>query len=410
MSIKRLFPLWGCLPALAMFAMPGGAAELSLRDAERLALEHAPWYAHHRSNVDAAAERVVSESSLPDPQLTVGAINVPTDSFKLDREDMTMLMVGVRQAFPPGNTLALKQRRAEHELDRERARLEIERRNVTRQVRVSWLELYFQERSLRLIAEVREVLKAQAHGAENRYRAAQETQQSLLRTRQALARLDEREQGIRAQAVRLRGQLARWIGQQAAQRPLPATLPGFPSLPLAEFDATRHPDWIAANALLESARTEVDLVRQEYKPGFMAELSYGARQAGRSDMVTALVTMDLPIFRAKRQDRRLAEAQTRETGARFESEDKKRELEAMYAAALAEHETLAERTRIYAERLLPDIRREARLTTAGFARDQAELREARMKELDAEIELIRLRVDLARSHTELLYIKGEDTP
>jgi outer membrane protein TolC len=408
MSTVRISPHWGWLLLVAI-SYSNAAAELTLPDAERLALEHAPWYAHHRTNLDAAAERVVFENTLPDPQLTVGAVNVPTDSFRLDQEDMTMVMVGVRQAFPPGDTLALKQRRAERELDREQARLEIERRNVLRQVRTTWLELYLQERSLALIQEVRHVLRAQAQAAENRYRAAQETQQSLLRTRQALARLDEREQGVRAQAVRLRGQLARWIGSAPAQWPLPHGLPGFPRQPL-EFDATRHPDWIAANAMLEAARTEVDMVRQEYKPGFMAEFSYGARQNGRPDMVTALVTMDLPIFRAKRQDRRLAEKQTREAGARFEAEDKKRELEALYAAALAEHDALAERTRIYAERLLPDIQREARLTTAGFARDQAELREARMKELDAEIELTRLQVDLARSHIELLYLKGEDTP
>jgi len=385
------------------------AAELTLANAERLALEHAPWFAHHRSNVDAAAERVVSENSLPDPQLTVGAVNVPTDSFRLDQEDMTMVVVGVRQAFPPGDTLALKQRRAEWDLDRERAKLDMERRNVLRQVRSTWLEVYYQERSLALIREVRTVLQAQVQGAENRYRAAQETQQSLLRSRQSLARLDEREQGVRAQVIRSRGQLARWIGIEASQWPLPDTLPGFPVQPLT-FDVMRHPGWLTAHANLEAARTDVDLVRQQYKPGLMAEVSYGARQDGRSDMMTALVTVDLPIFRDKRQDRRLAERQALEIGARYEEEDKKRELEALYAAALAEHEALAARVRIYAEQLLPDIRREARLTTAGFARDQSELREARMKELDAEIELTRLRVDLVRSHVELLYLKGEDRP
>jgi len=385
------------------------AAELTLANAERLALEHAPWFAHHRSNVDAAAERVVSENALPDPQLTVGAVNVPTDSFRLDQEDMTMVVVGVRQAFPPGDTLALKQRRAEWDLDRERAKLDMERRNVLRQVRTTWLEVFYQERSLALIREVRTVLQAQVQGAENRYRAAQETQQSLLRSRQSLARLDEREQGVRAQVIRSRGQLARWIGIEASQWPLPESLPGFPVQPLT-FDVMRHPSWLTAHANLEAARTDVDLVRQQYKPGLMAEVSYGARQDGRSDMMTALVTVDLPIFRDKRQDRRLAERQALEIGARYEEEDKKRELEALYAAALAEHEALAARVRIYAEQLLPDIRREARLTTAGFARDQSELREARMKELDAEIELMRLRVDLVRSHVELLYLKGEDRP
>jgi hypothetical protein len=164
--------------------------------------------------------------------------------------------------------------------------------------------------------------------------------------------------------------------------------------------------------MLAAARTEVDMARAEYKPGMMLDLQYGYRRAApdgmdRPDLVTAMVTFDLPIFRTKRQDRNLAEKQTLEAGARYEAEDKRRELEAMYAALRAEHETLAERTRIYAERLLPDIRREARLTTAGFARDQAELREARMKEVDAEIELARLRVDLARTHVELLYLAGE---
>jgi outer membrane protein TolC len=407
MSVFRIVvSLFIIVPGLAS---PLAAAELTLPEAGRLALEHAPWYAHHRTSVEAASERVVYENRLPDPQLTFGVVNVPTDSFRLNEEDMTMVMLGVRQSFPPGDTLALKQRRAEKELDRERARFELEQRNVLRQVRTAWLELYFQERSLALIGQVRELLQAQVRAAENRYRAAQETQQSLLRTRQALSRLDEREQGVRAQAVRLRGQLARWIGQEPAQLPLPAELGGLPGLPL-DFDVARHPEWIAAQAMLDNARTEVEMARQEYKPGIMAELSYGARQDGRSDMVTALVTLDLPVFRSKRQDRRLAEKQTLEAGARFEAEDKKRELEAMFAAARAEHDTLAERTRIYAERLLPDIQREARLTASGFARDQAELREARMKELDAEIELTRLRVDLARSHVELIYLKGEEQP
>src|SRR4051812_3924277 len=88
-------------------------SQLPLAEAERLALERAPLYAHHNSKVSAAAERVVYEGRLADPQLTLGAINVPVDSFSLRKEDMTMSMVGVRQAFPPGDTLNIRTRRAE---------------------------------------------------------------------------------------------------------------------------------------------------------------------------------------------------------------------------------------------------------------------------------------------------------
>jgi outer membrane protein TolC len=386
------------------------APELTLAEAERLALEQAPWLQHHRTNASAAAERAVYEGRLPDPQLTLGVANVPTDSYRLNREDMTMTVVGVRQTFPPGKTLQLKTERAEKELAREQARVQMEQRNLLRQVRQVWLELYFQEQSLRTLAESRRLASKQLDSAEGRYRAAQETQQSVLRSRQALARLDERAPMIRAQILRLQAQLARWIGE-AAYQTLPAELPALPVAP-GEFDVTRHPEWTATQTMLDEARVEVEIARQEYKPGMMLDVSYGFRRpmpdgTERPDLLSAMVTFDLPVFRDKRQDRRLAEKQTMEAGARFELDDKRRELESMDRSLRAELDGLTEREKIFDERLLPATRREAQVTVAGFARDQSEYRDALMKSLDTEIEYLRLRVDRAKAQAELLYLTGE---
>lgn len=408
MSVHRLFAVF----ALVLLAAPVHGAELTLAEAERLALERAPWYAHHRTNVEAAAERVVHEGQLPDPQLTLGALNVPTDGFSLREDDMTMLMVGVRQAFPPGDTLRLKSERARQELTREEAMLELERRNLLKQVRQTWLELYYLGQALAVLKETRALAQQQLKAAEGRYRARVGTQQEVFRARQALGRLDEREQEIRMQIVRVQARLSRWI-DQAAFSALPARLPPLPEV--ADFEPGRHPELLAARAGLEALRAEVAMAREEYKPGVMLDLSYGFRRRAldgmnRADMVTAMVTLDLPVFRAKRQDRRLAERQAREAGARFELEDKRRELLAMYRAAAAEHASLVERVRIFENRVLPEARREAEVTIAGFAREQAELREARMKALETALELTRLRVELAKSQTELLYLAGEKQP
>jgi outer membrane protein TolC len=411
----RFFPLLFVVHAVAAFAPLAASAQapLTLAEAERLALAHAPWYAHHRTNVTAAAERTVYEGRLPDPQLTVGALNVPSDSWKLDQEDMTMLMVGVRQAFPPGDTLAQRTHRAEQELKREEARLEIERRNLLREVRRTWLELYYAGAALRNVEATRPLLERQLTAAEGRYRAAQDSQVAVLRARQALARLDDRAAELHAGERRMRAMLARWIGD-AAQAPLPDSPPALPP-PAEPFDVEHHPDALAARAGLEAARAEVAMARAEYRPGIMLDVQYGFRRTSpdgmeRPDLVTAMLTFDLPIFRDKRQDRRLAEKQTMESGASFELEDKRRELAAAHAAARAEHEALAERVRLYEERILPPARTAARLTIAGFAREQTELRDARMQELEAELELTRLRVELARSQTELLYLTGESQP
>lgn len=412
MSVRTVLPrIAGILIIHLALAAPAPAAtELTLAEAERLALEHAPWLQHHRSSAAATAERVVYESRLPDPQLTLGAINVPTDSLSFREEDMTMAMIGVRQSFPPGDTLKLKGQRAEKELTREEARVDVERRNLLRQVRQTWVELHFQQQSLKTIEDLRRLARKQLEATEARYRAAQAMQQTVLKARQSLARLNEREPMLRAQTSRLQAQLARWVGE-AAYQPLPAELPELP-LVSETFDHTRHPEWLAAQYGLEQARLEVEMARQEYKPGWMLDLSYGLRRpmpdgTERPDMVTAMVTLDMPIFRSKRQDRRLAEKQAMEAGAHYEIEDKRRELEAMYRSLRAELEALGEREKIFAQELLPATRRESQVTVAGFARDQTEYREALMKTFDTELEYLRLRADRARAQAELLYLTGE---
>lgn len=391
--------------------LPAFAGELTLERAQVLALEQAPALARARAGVAAAAERVVYEGRLPDPQLTLGAINVPTDSFSFRDEDMTMAMVGVRQAFPPGDTLARRTERAEQERARGEARVEAERRNLLRQVRAAWLERYYAERALTILADSRALARRDLQAAEGRYRAAQESQRTVYVARQVLARIDEREPMLRAEAERARAGLGRWIGA-AARDPLPAELPVLPALREA-LDAERHPEWRAAQAEVDAMRAEVGMARAEYKPGWMLDLQYGFRRpmpdgSERPDMVTAMVTLDLPIFRSKRQDRRLAENLAKETAARLETEDKRRELESMYEAMRAEYDAFAARARIIEEKLLPNIRRETQVTLAGFAREQAMLREARMKELDAQLELLRLRVNLAKTQAELLYLTGDE--
>jgi len=233
------------------------APELTLAEAERLALEQAPGLARARSSVAAVSERTAYEGRLPDPQLVIGALNVPADSYSFRREDMTMSMIGVRQAFPPGNTLGIRTRRAEQELTREQARLEIERRGLLKQVRALWFDLYLANRSLEILAASRQLARRDLEAAEGRYRAAQESQRAIFVARQVLARVNEREPMLRAQAERLRAQLQRFIGA-AARIPLPEAPAVLPALP-GDFDPTRHPEWLAAQADRETMRAEVDM-------------------------------------------------------------------------------------------------------------------------------------------------------
>ncbi len=412
MLFQRCALIW-VFPVL-LAAMPAVAQDtLALADAERLALAQAPWYARQRANTEAAAERVVHEGRLPDPQLEIGAVNVPTKSFNLRDDDMSMLIIGVRQAFPPGDTLTLRTRRARHDLTIQEARLEIERRNLLRDVRQAWHELRAVNDTLSILKQTRPLLERQRDAAEARYRAAQDGQQVVWQARQELTRLADREDEINARRQGLQATLARWIGA-AAYRPLPETAP-VPAVLPDTFDPEKNPEWIVARAGYDRTRVDVDLARQQYKPGYAVSVSYGHRRpspigAERSDMLTAIVSVDLPLFRSKRQDPRLAEQQHLSTGAGYELQDMRRALIARHDATRAEYLSLARRVSHHERDLLPVAWRESTVAASGFARDQAMLRSARLRALETEIELIRLRRDLSWRHADLLHLLGEPQP
>ena len=84
--------------------------------------------------------------------------------------------------------------------------------------------------------------------------------------------------------------------------------------------------------------TGVDLAKQRYKPGWMLDLSYGLRSGSmdgesRPDMLSAMVTVDLPLFRANRQDREVAAARAEARGLHEMHDDHQREMRAMLAEA-----------------------------------------------------------------------------
>ena len=392
---------------LLLFATASvNAAELTLARAERLALDEAPWLSHHRQHAERARHRVTYEAELPDPQLVVGAQNVPVDSFSFSEEPMTMVTLGVRQAFPPGDTRALRAQQAERTADREHAAYEQERRETLRQVRELWFEREYIESALRLLAQIRELRERDLKAAEGRYRAATASQQNIYQARQDLARVELRAAQLTAELERTKARLTRLIGP-AADDPLPTQAVTL-SISNQPFSAQHHPLLEMAQADYAAAQVGVDIARQGYKPGMALNVAYGARQ-DRSDMVTALVTFDLPIRTGNRQDPRVAEMQAHASAVEFDVENRKRELEARYRAARAEHDALAHRIHILRDQLIMNIDREAEVTVAGFARDQTMSRNARLKALDARLDLVRLQANLGKTSAELLYLTGEPT-
>jgi outer membrane protein TolC len=406
------------LPGLAL--LPGAAlAALDLDGAIRIALDNDPASAASRASARAYSENAVAEGQLPDPRLRTGIYNLPLDNFDIDREPSTQLRLGIEQAFPRGDTLHYRQRRAESLASVEEANAATTTLQTIRDVRRHFLELYYQVRAAAIVAETRELFAQLVDITQAHYGSGRVSQQDVLSASLELARLDDRATRIETAADENRAALAKWL-DAAADLPLADGFPELPALPAkAQIESAlpEHPVLLAETARVNAMQQGIRIAREQYKPGWSAGVEYRKRfgddpdGSDRSDMMAAMLNVDLPLFTGNRQDRRLAASIAETEAAELRRDDKLNELQRMLATDYADWQRLGERTTLYESKLLREASANADASLHAYQSGVTEfttLMRARITELDVRLDELRIRVDRARAQANLLYLAGEE--
>ncbi len=392
------------------------AQSLTLETAQRMALEQDVTAPRFEALAAARTEQAVADGQLPDPKLKLGAMNLPVNNFDRTQEPMTQMQVGVQQAFPPGSTLSLSSERAHTMAQADRARARARHREVLREVRERYLDVFYQIEAGRIIDASRGLFSQLLEVTRYHYAAGRNNQQDVLRASVELSLLDDRRTRVKTEEERMRAELARLIGRQAAEQGLAATFPGLPAVPPRDELASAlvaHPLLEVENISIEAEQLAVDIARQRYKPGWMLDVTYGNRGgqnpdgSDRDDFLSAMVVVDMPLFTGKRQDRVLATRQHEVEAVRLKREDQYLQLKRMLDADYAEWLRLGERMDLYHGTIEPEALENARASVAAYKSGVAEFNgvmRARITELDVRLQGLKIRVDRAKAQARLLYL------
>ncbi len=410
--------------ALALLLI-GGAAPLaanadglSLAESERIAVERDAMLREMRAQGAAMRERAVMDGELMDPQLRLGAVNVPVDSFSLDEEDMTMLEVGVVQEFQPGDSRRLSRKQMVQlasamdatALDRERI--------VRREVRKLWTQLAYIGSARSLLDEQTSWVEQMRQSARARYASGEGRQLDVLQAGLDAAMLREQQLDLDRDDAMYRSQLSFWLGAEEAARVQPAGLSPRAELePLAALEARvmAHPAQLDYEHRIDAARTAEDVARELRKPAWMLDVSYGFRQnapdgMSRPDMLSAMVTVGLPLFRGDRQDRAVSAAHLEAQGLHERHADHQREMQAMLTEAWNAARRTAELERFYETDLLPLADQSVTAALLGWRSNRTMFDEvvmARRLALETKLKHLRLAADRALAQHEIDYLAGD---
>ncbi|HED17101.1 MAG TPA: TolC family protein, partial [Gammaproteobacteria bacterium] len=329
------------LPALILISLMGwhtaSHAELSLDQAEKIASEADPLVAASQARALALTESAIADGQLPDPKLKFGVFNLPTDTFDFNQEPTTQVRLGIQQAFPRGDTLKYKQKQTTWKSTAETQRSETISLKVNRNVRLEFLELFYQVRAGQIIQRSRDVFADLVKITQAHYGAGRVSQQDVLRAELELSRLDDRATHIRNREAVNRAALRKWIGSASSMEIEDSfpTLPELTSLSVMGDNLQNHAEIRMESSRIEAWNQGVSIAREQYKPGWSIGVEYRARfgdnpdGSNRTDMTAAMLTVDLPLFTDKRQDKRLSASQQQADAARLVRDDRLRQLQEM---------------------------------------------------------------------------------
>lgn len=371
----------------------------------------------------------IANSTLADPTLKVGFGGLPVDSFKFDEDPMTNISVGLMQKFGRGSSLDLQQKQMGQQADVLAMQVQVRELEVANAISQLWIELGFLQKAEAILHENRRLLTEMESYINTNYSIGKSESQDLLQAQLQLTRLDEKVQTNKQSQERIYAQLSEWL----------------PNLPQQQLDKIRPLHWDYLDQILErnahsstdfyellktnptikmselaivATKTKVDIADESYSPQFGVEVMYAYRQANgmggqpASDLVSAYVTMDIPLFTDKRQDQNYAAAQYQVGSAKSQRDVLLRQMNAKVNALLVDKSNLEQRLSRYNETLLPQSKERTKAVERGYENNTAQFNDvitASNDELSLELEKQRLMSDLDKTNSNLaFYLNGFD--
>lgn len=189
-----------------------------------------------------------------------------------------------------------------------------------------------------------------------------------------------------------------------------------PDMKSLEKMLQRNPELIAVNEKIISQQKKLDTADEQYNPQWGFDVNYGFRSgenqdgSDRADFLTAMVTLDLPIFTENKQDRTLSAEKQRLQAARYEQLDVKRMLFKRLQEVMGRLMKLKDRHQLYEDKVLPQARQNAEVSLSGYQSGVVSfftLTRARITELNTRLADIRIDVAYNKTFAELQYLVGE---
>jgi outer membrane protein TolC len=354
------------------------ANTLALEDAVAMAVEGNPGLAEMQARAEAMAAIPFQAGALPDPMVSLNALNLPTDTFNRDQEPMTQMQIGIEQSLPFPGKLGLKERAAEFDADAANSNVDESRLRLVHKVKQTWWQIYYLDRALEIVSRNQDLLRQFVQIAQTKYKVGEGLQQEVLLAQVELSKLFDRQIDLRGLR---RQQVARFNALLDRAANTPVALPEqvheglagiLPESQLYTRAEASRPLLEQRRQEVEAARTRRDFARRDRYPDFKLGAAYGFRQGenqdGRSrpDFATFRLGMTLPLYAGRKQDKAIDQRSSELLQKKYALQDEWGKVQAEISSALADYQRASEQVQLFKTGIIPQARQSVASMLSGY--------------------------------------------
>ncbi len=366
---------------ILLVANSGVASEkqdiLTLDAATELAVNNNPDLAQMRARAEAMAAIPSQVSTLPDPEISFNARNLPTNTFNTGQEDMTMIGPGISQAIPFPGKLALRGEAANFEAAAAFENVTEARSWLLSNVKHTWWRVFFLDQALLIVKNNQVLLRQFVQVARTKYEVGEGLQQDVLLAQLELSGLLDQQlvlEGARRNSV---AQLNALLDKEA-NRPviLPEEineqLPGIISeAALYQLAGNARALLASKHESINAAQARVELARRDYYPDFKFGAFYGFRGdrpsgIDRADLLTLNMSISIPIFLGRKQAKAVDQRNSELMQQKYTLQDEWNKVRAQISQNYSDFQRASEQVTLFKTGIIPQARQTVASMLAGY--------------------------------------------
>jgi len=371
---------------------------------------------------NASESRIEINSNLPDPMLTLGLANLPTNSFSFTQEPMTGKIVGLSQAFPFPGKLGSVADVAKKDAEIIASEIADAKNEIKKIISQNYWELVFVRKAIDVADQSKRLLKDISEVVRANYAVSKASQQNLLKVELERTNITDKIEELKSKENSITAMINAQLLRDAKFYIQTNDLPSLDYMILTEskldsLAKSYRPFLEGIQTAKQKAVLMEDLARYDYYPNFNLALQYSQRDKISStnmplnDFFSVMVGITLPLNYGGKVASKVEEAVAMQNMYEEQYQYSLQMLNSSFGSSLAKINSLQERIKLIEEALLPQAQQNYAASLSSYQVSQIDfinVIDAQNKLYQVETNLYRLKSEYLKEINELEFLTGTE--